>query len=107
MDYTDKAAVSSALRAHGVQVVISAIAFIALNGQTPLADAAKDAGVELFVPSEFGMPTEGGKEGHMVIKSQFAGERGRDSKDSAMNVSVCRLSKIDRAAVHTFICMYT
>ncbi|KAH7921247.1 NAD(P)-binding protein [Leucogyrophana mollusca] len=72
VDYADIPAVTSALREHKVDVVISALAYGALSAQTPLGDAAKAAGVKLFVPSEYGMPTEGGKEGHMIPKSQFA-----------------------------------
>ncbi|KAF9234956.1 hypothetical protein BU15DRAFT_89773 [Melanogaster broomeanus] len=72
IDYADVTAVTSILREHNVEVVISALAYGALPAQTPLADAAKAAGVKLFVPSEYGMPTEGGKVGHLVLKSQFA-----------------------------------
>ncbi|KAF8128654.1 hypothetical protein EV363DRAFT_1400428 [Boletus edulis] len=63
---------ASILREHNVGVVISALAYGALPAQRPIADAAKEAGVKLFVPSEFGMPTEGGKDGHLAIKSEFA-----------------------------------
>lgn len=71
-DYTDVKAVASILREHKVEVVISAVAYGALPSQSAIADAAKEAGVKLFVPSEFGLPTEGGKGGHLVIKSEFA-----------------------------------
>jgi hypothetical protein len=74
VDYTDVKAVASVLREHKVEVLVSALAYGALPSQSPIADAAKEAGVNLFVPSEFGLPTEGGKGGHLVIKSQFAGE---------------------------------
>ena len=57
-----------------MEVVISALAFGALPAQRTIADAAKEAGVKLFVPSEYGMPTEGGKEGVTVIKSGVAGK---------------------------------
>jgi hypothetical protein len=73
-DYADVKAVASVLREHKVEVLVSALAYGALPSQSPIADAAKEAGVKLFVPSEFGLPTEGGKGGHLVIKSQFAGE---------------------------------
>lgn len=73
-DYADVKAVASILRENKTQVVISALAYGALSSQSTLADAAKEAGVKLFVPSEFGMPTEGGKAAHTVTKSQFAGE---------------------------------
>ncbi|KAG2070655.1 NAD(P)-binding protein [Suillus decipiens] len=71
-DYTDVESVTSILREHKVEVLVSAVAYGALSSQSTFADAAKEAGVKLFVPSEFGMPTEGGKGGHLVIKSQFA-----------------------------------
>ncbi|KIK47984.1 hypothetical protein CY34DRAFT_798846 [Suillus luteus UH-Slu-Lm8-n1] len=71
-DYADVKAVASVLREHKVEVLVSALAYGALPSQSPIADAAKEAGVNLFVPSEFGLPTEGGKGGHLVIKSQFA-----------------------------------
>lgn len=57
-----------------MEVVISALAYGVLPTQRPLADAAKEADVKLFVPSEYGMPTEAGKEGHLATKSEFAGE---------------------------------
>ncbi|KAG2142604.1 NAD(P)-binding protein [Suillus cothurnatus] len=71
-DYADVKAVASILREHKVEVLISAVAYGALPSQSTIADASKEAGVKLFVPSEFGLPTEGGKGGHLVIKSQFA-----------------------------------
>jgi hypothetical protein len=71
-DYADVKAVASVLREHKVEVLISAVAYGALPSQSTIADASKEAGVKLFVPSEFGLPTEGGKGGHLVIKSQFA-----------------------------------
>ncbi|EGO02740.1 hypothetical protein SERLA73DRAFT_176089 [Serpula lacrymans var. lacrymans S7.3] len=72
VDYTDVSAVASALRDHNVDVLVSTLAFAGLSAQTPLADAAKEAGVKLFVPSEFGTPTEGGTEGILLLKSQLA-----------------------------------
>ncbi|OAX37281.1 NAD(P)-binding protein [Rhizopogon vinicolor AM-OR11-026] len=72
VDYADVNAVASILREHKVEVVISALAYGALPAQSTIADAAKEAGVKLFVPSEYGMPTEGGKAGHLIVKSQFA-----------------------------------
>ncbi|KAH7883952.1 hypothetical protein F5I97DRAFT_1814656 [Phlebopus sp. FC_14] len=58
VDYSDVDVISSVLRQHSVDVLVST-----LNGeggllsQYLLSDAAKAAGVKLFVPSEFGMPT--------------------------------------------------
>lgn len=57
VDYADTAALTAALR--GIDVVISALGGAALLVQIQLAEAAKAAGVKLFVPSEFGNPTQG------------------------------------------------
>ncbi|KAA1474802.1 NAD-P-binding protein [Dentipellis sp. KUC8613] len=56
IDYSSKASLISALS--GIEVVISTINLGALDSQFALIDAAKDAGVKLFVPSEFGTPTD-------------------------------------------------
>jgi uncharacterized protein YbjT (DUF2867 family) len=57
VDYSDKQSIKKALT--GVDVVISTISWMALDLQPRIAEAAKDVGVKLFVPSEFGGPTEG------------------------------------------------
>jgi len=72
VDYTSTSSAAQVLKEHGVEVIVSALSFYALEAQGPLAQAAKDAGVKLFVPSEYGMPSEGGKEGHLLAKSNFA-----------------------------------
>ncbi|KAJ6510561.1 hypothetical protein C8R45DRAFT_858518, partial [Mycena sanguinolenta] len=59
VDTADAAAVAAVFTQHGVEVVISTINSAAVSTQTVLVDAAKQAGVKLFVPSEFGMSTEG------------------------------------------------
>lgn len=74
VDYADVKNLASIFKEHKVEVVVSALAYGALPAQRPIADAAKEAGVKLIVPSEYGMPTEGGKEGHLVLKSEFAGK---------------------------------
>ncbi|KAH0838673.1 hypothetical protein J3R83DRAFT_7000 [Lanmaoa asiatica] len=74
VDYADVKTVTSILREHNVEVIISALAYGAIPAQRPVAEAAREAEVKLFVPSEYGMPTEGGKDGHFAIKSQFAGK---------------------------------
>ncbi|TFY63187.1 hypothetical protein EVG20_g6425 [Dentipellis fragilis] len=56
IDYSSKASLISALA--GVAVVISTINLGALDSQFSLIDAAKEAGAKLFVPSEFGTPTD-------------------------------------------------
>ncbi|KAH7906320.1 hypothetical protein BJ138DRAFT_1175000 [Hygrophoropsis aurantiaca] len=50
VEYSDESAVASALHENGIEVVVST----------------------LFVPSEFGMPTEGATEGHLDHKANFA-----------------------------------
>jgi hypothetical protein len=74
VDYTDVKTLASILQEHNVEVIISALAYGALPAQRSIADAAKEAGIKLFLPSEYGMPTEGGKDGHLAIKSEFAGK---------------------------------
>ncbi|KAM0788560.1 hypothetical protein ACM66B_001685 [Microbotryomycetes sp. NB124-2] len=57
VDYDKPEELKEALK--GVQVVVSVVgaAAFATNVQYQIADAAKAAGVQLFLPSEFGMPT--------------------------------------------------
>lgn len=56
VDYADTAALTTAL--HGIDVLVAVLGGSAFLLQIPLAEAAKAAGVKLFVPSEFGNPTE-------------------------------------------------
>ncbi|KIJ21432.1 hypothetical protein PAXINDRAFT_159524 [Paxillus involutus ATCC 200175] len=72
VDYTDVDAVTNALKEHSVDVVISTLAGDGFAAQVPLADAAQAAGVKLYVPSEFGIPTEGAEEGMLGSKDQTA-----------------------------------
>ncbi|KAH7928778.1 NAD(P)-binding protein [Leucogyrophana mollusca] len=72
IDYTDAPALTAAFRKHGVEVVVSTINHGALDAQPPAAEAAKEAGVKLFVPSEYGPPTAGHTEGIGGMKSRFA-----------------------------------
>ena len=57
VDYSDKESIKKALT--GVDVVISTISWMSLDLQPGIAEAAKEVGVKLFVPSEFAGPTEG------------------------------------------------
>ncbi len=68
VDYSDKESIKSALA--GIDVVISTIASVALGLQTGIAEAAKEVGVKLFIPSEFGRPTEGETEGLFGAKAR-------------------------------------
>jgi len=69
VDYTDKESVKRALT--GVDVVISAIPGTAIDVQPGIAEAAKEVGVKLYVPSEFGAPTEGETEGFLGAKAKI------------------------------------
>ena len=57
VDYSNPESIKNALS--GVDVVISTISGTALDVQGKIAEAAKPAGVKLFIPSEFGNVTEG------------------------------------------------
>lgn len=57
VDYSSDESIKHALT--GVEVVISTIAGAAIDVQGKIGVAAKEAGVKLFVPSEFGGKTEG------------------------------------------------
>ncbi|KZO98446.1 NAD-P-binding protein [Calocera viscosa TUFC12733] len=67
VDYDSPPSLQSAL--HGIDVVISTVITTALNVQEPLGDAAKAAGVKLFVPSEFGGDTRQHTEGPYALKA--------------------------------------
>jgi uncharacterized protein YbjT (DUF2867 family) len=74
VDYNDAAAVANVFKQHRVDVVLSTIATEALAAQRPLVDAAKLAGIKLFVPSEYGLPSDGYTEGVLGAKNQIAGD---------------------------------
>ena len=66
VNYSDKTALVSALA--GIDVVISALPNAVLDQQVLVAEAAKEAGVKAFAPSEFGMATDKGNEGPLAAK---------------------------------------
>ncbi|KAJ7773302.1 hypothetical protein B0H16DRAFT_1714196 [Mycena metata] len=75
VDTSDVAAVTVILKEHKVDVVISTIHASSPEdaaGQKPVVDAAKAAGVKLYVPSEFGSPTDGHTEGLLGAKNKLA-----------------------------------
>ena len=78
IDYDDVDGTGKVLREHKVEVIISAVTTTAVPQQIPLANAAKAAGVQLFVPSEFGTITKGWKKGevppYLAPKVEVAGE---------------------------------
>jgi NmrA-like family len=68
VDYANKESLKSALT--GIDVVISTIGATGFGLQVGIAEAAKEVGVKLFVPSEFGGPTEGETEGVFGAKAK-------------------------------------
>ena len=69
VDYSDKESIKEALT--GVDVVISAIPGAAIDVQPIIIEAAKEVGVKLFVPSEFGGASTGSKFGHHAMKANI------------------------------------
>jgi len=68
VDYSDKESIKGALA--GINMVILTIASVALGLQPGIAKAAKEAGVKLFIPSEFGVPAKGATEGVLGAKAR-------------------------------------
>jgi uncharacterized protein YbjT (DUF2867 family) len=66
VDYSNKESIKKALT--GVDIVISTVAVSALSVQVGIAEAAKEVGVKLFVPSEFGGASTVPKSGPHAIK---------------------------------------
>ncbi|KAI0028843.1 NAD-binding protein [Vararia minispora EC-137] len=68
VDYADESALANALR--GAAAVVSTLGAAAIvNEQLALARAAKTAGVQLFVPSDFGNNNEGQTRGLLGVKA--------------------------------------
>jgi hypothetical protein len=67
VDYSNKELIKRALT--WVDVIISTVAVTALDLQPGVAEAAKEVGVKLFVPSEFGGPAVGPKGWPLSIKA--------------------------------------
>lgn len=72
VDFTDPATLAEQFRSHNCEVVISAINHDHLDVQARTLEAAKNAGVKLYVPSEYGIPSEG-QDGILGQKSEFVG----------------------------------
>ncbi|KAJ7035455.1 hypothetical protein C8F04DRAFT_1221174 [Mycena alexandri] len=72
VDTSNAAAVAAVFKEHSVEVVLSTITGDALSAQKSLIEAAKAANIKLFVPSEYGVPTEGLNEGVWAEKNQIA-----------------------------------
>ncbi|KAK1225619.1 hypothetical protein PQX77_011432 [Marasmius sp. AFHP31] len=80
--YEDVEEVANALKGNNIEVVVCTLANAVLALQYPLAEAAKQAGVKLFIPSEYGFVTQGAskapkapspEQSILVWKDQFAG----------------------------------
>ncbi len=69
VDYSNKESIKNALT--GVDVVISTVALTALDLQPGIAEAAKEVGVKLFVPSEFGGAKASEKDGPLTKKASI------------------------------------
>jgi uncharacterized protein YbjT (DUF2867 family) len=69
VDYSTDESIKRALTS--VEVVISTISGEALDVQGKIAAAAKEAGVKLFIPSDFGNVTEGETEGIFGAKANI------------------------------------
>ena len=67
VDYSNEASIKHALT--GIDVVISTVPTAAFDVQWKIAAAAKEVGVKLFIPSEFGGISEGASEGVQVVKA--------------------------------------
>jgi hypothetical protein len=74
VDINDITMLASVLRTNDTEVVISAIGIAGLSTQHIQGDAAKAAGVKLFVPSEFGFPSIGREGSILQLKDTFAGK---------------------------------
>jgi len=72
VDTSDAAAVAAVLKEHTIDVVLSTVTGNAIGAQKSLIEAAKAANIKLFVPSEYGGPTEGLNEGIWAEKNQIA-----------------------------------
>ena len=69
VDYSNEESIKNALT--GVDVVISTVSVTALDVQVKIAAAAKKAGVQLFVPSEYGGISEEETEGLFGAKANM------------------------------------
>ncbi|EJD41435.1 NAD(P)-binding protein [Auricularia subglabra TFB-10046 SS5] len=69
VDYSKPDELAAALK--GIDVVVSAVAGAGIAVQPALADAAKAAGVKLFVPAEYGVVSHELKDGPLTFKSQL------------------------------------
>jgi uncharacterized protein YbjT (DUF2867 family) len=67
--FKDVPALVAIFKEHDIEVVASTVSVKAVADQKFIADAAKQAGVKLFLPSEYGPPTIGMTEGEFGLKA--------------------------------------
>ncbi|KIJ62985.1 hypothetical protein HYDPIDRAFT_114134 [Hydnomerulius pinastri MD-312] len=74
VDTTSVSSVAGILRDNRIDVLISGVSYIkgGVDAQVAVARASRNAGVKLFLPSEFGIPTGGGTDPMPKAKSDFA-----------------------------------
>ncbi|TFK51515.1 NAD-binding protein [Heliocybe sulcata] len=83
VDWSSPSTITSALASAHIEVVISGLPVPAHHLQPTLADAAKQAGVKLFLPSEWGSNTTA------------TGDNGKDDFSAAMQKMHKKLREID------------
>ncbi|KAJ7620748.1 hypothetical protein DFH06DRAFT_64257 [Mycena polygramma] len=74
VDFTHTEAVAAVFREHKVDVVLATMNGHVAAAQKAVVDAAKLSAVKLFVPSEYGMPTDGYTEGPHADKNKIAAD---------------------------------
>ena len=67
-DIEQGAQLSKALKAHSIHTVVSVVGFQQSHLQYALIDAAKTAGVQHFIPSDFGMDYDVVRPGHVLYE---------------------------------------
>ncbi|KAK0447092.1 hypothetical protein EV421DRAFT_182338 [Armillaria borealis] len=72
LDYRDKRGLISAFTTYGVEIVVSCLHGGALDLQPGIGDAAKQAGVKLFIPNDFGFPLPGYTQSTSVAREGYA-----------------------------------
>ncbi|KAG6832909.1 hypothetical protein H0H92_004793 [Tricholoma furcatifolium] len=85
VDYNDIARVTRTLQEHRVEVVISTLNVDGLSSQNTIGEASKGAGIKLFLPSEFSVPTQGSKAG------LFAKKDKRTKYIQSLGIPTCRI----------------
>ncbi|KAF9022197.1 NAD(P)-binding protein [Hymenopellis radicata] len=80
VDYNDETKLAALLKENSVDVVVSTLttAVTTTDVQVAVARAAKEAGVKLFLPSEFGLPTAGHTGNTLFAAKNAIAERIRE-----------------------------